>query len=107
MTDDRTLFSHHFSRRGFLAATGAAGAVLAAGPLSGTASAEPETAASTHGDPQSTPIIDGLHLQFGADASSEVVVSWHSLQPVRNARVLLGRPDGRYERSAPARTVRT
>jgi hypothetical protein len=28
----------------------------------------------------------GLHLQFGADASSQVVVSWHTLQPVRPRR---------------------
>jgi 3',5'-cyclic AMP phosphodiesterase CpdA len=103
MTDDRKLFSHHFSRRGFLAATGAAGAVLAAGPLAGTAAAaEPE---NTAGDPVATPAVEGLHLQFGADAAGEVVVSWHSLQPVRNARVLLGRPDGHYERSAAAKTV--
>ncbi|MEC3978116.1 fibronectin type III domain-containing protein [Amycolatopsis sp. H20-H5] len=107
MTDDKAIFTHHFSRRGFLAATGAAGAVLAIGPLAGTAMAdEPETIGQTPtGDPVRTPAVAGLHLQFGADSSREVVVSWHSLQPVRNARVLLGRPDGRYELSAPAKTV--
>jgi hypothetical protein len=26
--------------------------------------------------------VNGLHVQFGADASREVVVSWHSLSPV-------------------------
>ena len=34
-------------------------------------------------DPVATPPVAGLHLQFGADASSEMVVSWHTLQPVR------------------------
>ncbi len=41
-----------------------------------------------------TPPVTGLHLQFGADASSEVIVSWHTLRPVRNPRVILGTLDG-------------
>jgi hypothetical protein len=103
MTDDEMIFNRHVSRRGFLAA---AGATLAVGPLAGTAEAEPvgELTASS-GDPAKSPAVAGLHLQFGADAAAEVVVSWHALQPVRNARVLLGRADGRYERSVPAKTV--
>lgn len=52
-----------------------------------------------------TPPVAGLHLQFGADASREVVVSWHTLQPVAHPRVLLGRPDGAYERTVDAETV--
>ena len=47
--------------------------------------------------------VHGVHLQFGADAASELVVSWHTLQPVRRPRVLLGRPDGKFERSVDAR----
>jgi len=35
-------------------------------------------------DPVGTPPVAGLHLQFGADASSEMVVSWHTLQPVQH-----------------------
>jgi len=46
--------------------------------------------------------VHGLHLQFGADASSEVVVSWHTLQSVRSPRVVLGRRDGRFERTVIA-----
>ncbi len=34
-----------------------------------------------------------------------MVASWHSLQPMRRTRVLLGRPDGGFERTAPAQTV--
>lgn len=56
-------------------------------------------------DPGRTPPVAGLHLQFGADASREVVVSWHTLQPVARPRVLLGRPDGAYERTVNAETV--
>ena len=50
-----------------------------------------------------TPPVAGLHLQFGADASSEIVVSWHTLQPVRNPRVVLGRLDGKLEQTVAAK----
>ncbi len=50
------------------------------------------------------PPVHGLHLQFGADASSEIVVSWHGLQPLREPRVLLGHLDGTFARSVEART---
>ena len=53
-------------------------------------------------DPAGTPSVAGLHLQFGADASSEVTVSWHTLKPVRNPRVVLGRLDGKLEQTAEA-----
>jgi hypothetical protein len=39
------------------------------------------------------PVVGGLHLQFGADASAEVVVSWHTPAPVSRPRVLLGTPE--------------
>ncbi|MGW0229460.1 purple acid phosphatase family protein [Actinopolymorpha singaporensis] len=51
------------------------------------------------------PAVTGLHLQFGADASREAVVSWHSVEAVRNPRVLLGVPDGGFGRTIPAETV--
>jgi hypothetical protein len=50
-----------------------------------------------------TPPVAGLHLQFGADAASEIVVSWHTLQPVRNPRVVLGQLDGRLEQAVVAK----
>lgn len=34
-----------------------------------------------------------------------MTASWHSLAPVERPRVLLGRPGGRMEQTAPARTV--
>ena len=54
-------------------------------------------------DPLTTPPVAGLHLQFGADASSEMVVSWHTLQSVRNPRVMLGSLDGRLDRVVAAK----
>jgi hypothetical protein len=83
------------SRRRLLAAAGVA---AVAGPLPAAGAAAPDPAGAT-------PPVAGLHQQFGAEAAAEVVVSWHSLQPVRRPRVLLGRPDGRLERVVEAATV--
>lgn len=46
----------------------------------------------------------GLHLQFGADAATEMVVSWHTTEPVSNPRVLLGTPDAGFGHVQPAET---
>ncbi len=48
--------------------------------------------------PQATPPVSGLHLQFGADASNEVVVTWQTYAPV-DVAAGLSRHAGR--RSAP------
>ncbi|WP_217426360.1 purple acid phosphatase family protein [Pandoraea anhela] len=53
----------------------------------------------------SVPSVAGLHLQFGSDASREMVVSWHTLRPIANPRVLVGRTDGRLDRTVAAREV--
>ena len=45
------------------------------------------------GDRSDAPRVGGLHLQYGADASSEVVVSWHTAAAVNNPRVMVGTPD--------------
>jgi len=94
-------FDLDLSRRRLLAAAGIGGAVLA-GAL---ADAGPAGAALVPADPVTTPPVAGLHLQFGADAASQVVVSWHTLLPVRGARVLLGRLDGKLEQTVAAETV--
>ncbi len=102
VTDDSALFQAAFTRRTFLTATGVAAAGAALLPaLSGTADA---AAGSTRPHPPA-PRLNGLHLQFGADSSAEVTVSWHTLEPVPNARVLLGEHDGRYHWTRPARQV--
>jgi 3',5'-cyclic AMP phosphodiesterase CpdA len=109
-SQDACLFRSHMSRRGMLTAAAGAGTALATGPaLAGSAAAvTPSSQPSTDalggrpGPATGTPVVSGLHLQFGTDASSEVVVSWHTLQPVKEARVLLGGADGRYARTCPA-----
>jgi hypothetical protein len=106
MSTDAQIFANHFSRRGLLSATVVAGAGIAAAPLlAGPAAGATVQVIGATGDPVTTPRVNGLHLQFGADAAREVVVSWHTRQPVDRARVLLGGPDGRYERSFAADTV--
>ena len=48
--------------------------------------------------------VGGLHLQFGRDASSEVVVSWHTTDSVSNPRVMAGTSTGGFGRTIPAET---
>jgi 3',5'-cyclic AMP phosphodiesterase CpdA len=90
------------SRRKLLAA---AGMTALAASLTGTG--EAEAALSVGGSPDGVvaPPVHGLHLQFGADASTGMVVSWHTLQPVRRPRVLLGRLDGKLEKTANAEQI--
>jgi 3',5'-cyclic AMP phosphodiesterase CpdA len=89
--------SGDLSRRKLLAAAGLGGAAFAV-----AGSSRASSPAMSAGDPVATPPVSGLHLQFGADAASEIVVSWHALQPVRRPRVILGRLDGRLERTVDA-----
>ncbi len=80
--------------------------LLAAAGITATASllghGETEAASAVQRSSTAAPPVHGLHLQFGADASSEMVVSWHTLQPVNRARVVLGRADGKLERTVAA-----
>ncbi len=92
------------SRRRLLAAAGltggaAAGVFAAPGPAAATG-----VSAASGIDPAAPPVA-GLHLQFGADASARMVVSWHTLSPVKRPRVLLGHLDGRLEQTVAASTV--
>jgi hypothetical protein len=105
MTDDKEIFRTGFSRRGFLTTAGVTGvgaALAGMSPAAAATSGNASTIPTMVGDPLTTPMVNGLHLQFGADASSEVVVSWHTLQPVGHARVMLGELDGSYHRSQDA-----
>ena len=105
MTTPDAEFDLELSRRKLLAAAGIGGAAAVVASLVGTGAAEAAPDASRLPDPVATPPVAGLHLQFGADASSEMVVSWHTLQPVQNPRVLLGRLDGKLEQKAAAKTI--
>jgi 3',5'-cyclic AMP phosphodiesterase CpdA len=99
-------FDLELSRRKLLAAAGIAGGAAVAASLFGSAAAEAAPAPRPSSDPTATPPVSGLHLQFGADASSEMVVSWHTLQPVRHPRIMLGTLDGRLERVVAATETR-
>ena len=79
------------SRRALIAAAGIGVATVDAGAAGG----------ARHAD--GSPPVAGPHLQFGADAASEITVSWHTLQPVNNPRVVLGQLDGKFERTVTAR----
>jgi Purple acid Phosphatase, N-terminal domain len=50
--------------------------------------------------------VSGLHLQFGADASNEVVVSWQTYAPVDAPQVYLGTLDGGLHRAPIAATTK-
>jgi 3',5'-cyclic AMP phosphodiesterase CpdA len=105
MTAQDSRSNLELSRRKLLAAAGiGGGAVLAASFVGGADAATPSRAAL---DPVvvAAPPIAGLHLQFGADASSEMVVSWHALEPVQNPRVILGHLDGKLEQTAEAQAT--
>jgi 3',5'-cyclic AMP phosphodiesterase CpdA len=108
MTAPDTEFNLELSRRRLLAAAGVGGVTVAAASLIGTAGAETTPVlpvSSQYSDPAAIPPVAGLHLQFGADASSQMVVSWHTLVPVRNPRIVLGRLDGRLEQTVEAKAT--
>jgi 3',5'-cyclic AMP phosphodiesterase CpdA len=104
-TRDTETINLDLSRRKLLAAAGIGGAAVVAASLVRTADAEAVLSSRQSPDPVATPPVAGLHLQFGADASSEMVVSWHTLQPVQNARVVLGHLDGKLEQSVEAKAA--
>ena len=70
-----------FSRRALLV-TGAASAAIGAGAgIGGAVVVRPNVQGSEawqRPDRNGAPRVGGLHLQFGANASTEVVVSWYS-----------------------------
>jgi hypothetical protein len=105
MTTHDSESNFELSRRKLIAAAGVGGSVALAAPLIGTGEAKAAASAHPASDPTVAAPVAGLHIQFGADASSEVVVSWHTLQPVRDARVVLGHPDGKFEQKVAAREV--
>jgi hypothetical protein len=111
-SDDKS--NHELSRRKLLAAAGLGGGAMVTASLLGTGAAKADRgdgerddghdrdSPSPSFDPVTTPPVAGLHLQFGADPSSEMVASWHTLQPVNRPRVLLGTLDGELEQTVAA-----
>src|SRR5258707_14006627 len=101
MSAPESEFKLELSRRRLLAAAGLGGATVAAA-LVAPRDGEAAPAAREEAGPLTAPPVAGLHLQFGADASTEMVVSWHTLESVRRPRVLLGRLDGKLEQTIDA-----
>ncbi|TWB19560.1 purple acid phosphatase-like protein [Rhizobium sp. ERR 1071] len=93
------------SRRRLLAAAGIGTGVLLTASFASAEEIAPAPTAIGLTKPVMTPPVAGLHLQFGADASAEMVVSWHTLQPVKRPRVLIGRLDGKLEQTVAADEV--
>ena len=94
------------SRRALLggATLGAAG--LGAGLLPGTAAATvPTPLLYTPPSGTGAPEVHGLHLQYGADAATEVVVSWLTPVPAARPRVMVGTLADGYGRTVAADTV--
>ncbi|MEE6177569.1 purple acid phosphatase family protein [Mycobacterium sp. 050134] len=93
------------SRRRLLT-TSAASAVFGAGIGGGAAVlwSHPHAGVWYQPDRTGAPPVSGLHLQFGRDAATEVVVSWHTVDAVRNPRVMLGTPASGFGRTVPAET---
>lgn len=55
-------------------------------------------------DRSGAPPVGGLHLQFGRNAATEVVVSWHTTDAVGNPRVMLGTPASGFGTTVAAQT---
>jgi hypothetical protein len=91
------------SRRGLLGGAAGLGGAVALG-VPGVAACAPTPPAWQRPGRAGAPPVAGLHLQFGADASGEVVVSWHTSASVGNPRVMLGSPNGGFGRTATADT---
>jgi 3',5'-cyclic AMP phosphodiesterase CpdA len=102
MTTQDTGFNLELSRRKLLAAAGIGGGAAMAASLLRTGAAQAAPTAGRSPNPVDAPPVAGLHLQFGSDASAEMVVSWHTLQSVGSPRVVLGRLDGALERMVEA-----
>lgn len=107
MTDPRS--GSDLTRRSLLKAAGAVSAAAATASVLGAAlpraAASTPDSAPTHrptGVAQASPRVAGLHTQFGADAATEVTVSWHTLHPVRYPQVLVARDGARHERTVRA-----
>jgi hypothetical protein len=84
------------SRRSFLGGVGitAGGLMVASGPALWQQAAQAATVAA-----------EQVHLTFGADPTSEVVVSWVTPQAVTGAAVRLGTPAGGFGRTVHAETL--
>jgi hypothetical protein len=99
----------HIGRRTAVGLLGTAGAAAVAAPLLGAtpAAAAPSGASAAFlpsPDAGGAPPASGLHLQFGADPATQMVVSWLTDGPVKRPRVLYGTIEHGLGQGAQART---
>ncbi len=83
------------SRRRVLGGAAGLGGAVALG-VPGLAGCAPAAPVFPRPDRSGAPPVAGLHLQFGADAATEAVVSWHSAAAVTRPRVMLGTASGGF-----------
>ncbi|MGW0999455.1 purple acid phosphatase family protein [Streptomyces sp. NPDC002523] len=97
-------------RRSVLKTSTVAGAALATGAVTTAPAAASGDAPASSPLLQSKPHrlgapgVNGVHLQFGTDAATEMTVSWITPQSVRRPQVRLGSPDAGLGRVVDAET---
>lgn len=94
---------NQFSRRHFLKGAAGAGAAVTATSLIGP-KAWASTALWRQPGPSDASVADQVHIQYGADASSEMTVSWHTATNVARPRIRLGTVPGGWGIEIPAET---
>ncbi|MBO0769293.1 MAG: metallophosphoesterase family protein [Solirubrobacterales bacterium] len=94
------------SRRNLLKSATAAGVGLTVAEQLAPSEASAHPAKASHAPtPASAPPITGIHLQFGQDPASTMVVTWQTYGAVDNPRVEFAPADGRRRfRPVPAET---
>ncbi|MDT5093338.1 MAG: hypothetical protein QOH60_2701 [Mycobacterium sp.] len=98
---------HGFSRRTLITSSAVSALAGAGISLGAAATLRPPSRAPqpwVQPDRSDAPRVAGLHLQFGANAASEVVVSWSTDAPTANPRVMLGLPNDGFGRVVQAAT---
>ncbi len=88
---------HDISRRAVLSAAGLAAVAVPLTAKGASAATLMKTA-----DSAGAPSPDGLHVQFGSDASEEAAVSWLSPVQVRRPKLRIGTPRHGYGDTVPA-----
>jgi hypothetical protein len=93
------------SRRNALIALGATGAAATGATLLGSTPAQASSPLLI-GKPErlGAPPVEGLHLTFGTDPTTQMVVSWTTHTSVRNPRVSFGTLEGGHGRTVQAET---
>jgi phosphodiesterase/alkaline phosphatase D-like protein len=91
------------TRRNLIKAAGATGLAAAVTGLSGSRAWASPTLWSKPGATNGS-VADQVHIAYGADASSQMTVSWHTATSVSRPRLRLGTVHGGWGRVVPAET---